>query len=150
MITLRDELGFVRLYLDIERVRFEDRLSVEFDVDLGAEDALVPAWILQPLVENAIRHGVAHREFDARITVRALRAAGELILSVEDNGPGNINPPSSSGSGLGLVNTRARLETLYGPNQQLQLVRRDDGGAEARVVLPYRREEQKEVLACAS
>ena len=95
VITLRDELRFVKLYLDIERVRFEDRLSVDFDIYLGAEDALVPAWILQPLVENAIRHGVAHREFDARITVRALRGAGELILSVEDNGPGNITPPPS-------------------------------------------------------
>lgn len=150
VITLRDELRFVRLYLDIEHVRFEDRLSVDFEIDLATENALVPAWILQPLVENAIRHGVAHREFDARITVRALRAAGELVLSVEDNGPGNVSPPPSPGSGLGLVNTRARLETLYGPNQQLHLLRRDDGGAEARVVLPYTSEGQEEVLVCAS
>lgn len=137
-IPLRDELDFLNLYLEIERIRFEERLEVEYDVDPAALDALVPNMILQPLVENAIRHGIANRTENGRISISAKRRANDLLLKVEDNGSGMpARAVLSLKEGVGLTSTRGRLERLYGSGQRLQLEAPSAGGLIARIVLPF-------------
>jgi two-component system LytT family sensor kinase len=136
-IPLRRELRFVRQYLSIERMRFGDGLRVRFAVDPAALDALVPSFVLQPLVENSIRHGVSRMRGAGRIRVRARRAGDRLELSVRDNGPGFGGGRQSAGTGLGLANTRARLEQHYGAGFELLPVSRAGGGAEVRILIPY-------------
>ena len=117
-VPLSQELKFVNLYLEIERTRFEDRLQVEFDIDSDALDALVPYMVLQPLVENAIRHGIANRTASGLIQISAKRHGRDLFLKVADNGSGV--PASrllSLKEGVGLTATRGRLERLYGSSQ---------------------------------
>src|SRR5690606_24871559 len=122
-VPLRDELDFLRDYLDIQRVRFQGSLEVAEEVEDAALDALVPNLVLQPLVENAIEHGVSRVEDGTgRLTVRARRAGDRLVLDVEDNGPGLSEEASArSEQGVGLRNTRARLDALYGPAASLAL-----------------------------
>jgi two-component system LytT family sensor kinase len=137
-VPLSEELRFLNLYLDIERVRFDDRLSVEFDVPHEASAALVPNLVLQPLVENAIRHGISHRISDGQIRILARRHEGTLVLSVADNGPGSESAPLPPGrEGVGLTNTRSRLHRLYGQRQQISLVHPAGGGLEVRIVIPF-------------
>jgi len=133
-VSLREEIDFLRDYLDIQRVRFRDRLDVVVDVadDLG--DALVPNLVLQPLVENAVVHGVGRSEDAGRIEIGARRAAERLELTVTDNGPGLAG---ADGAGVGLANTRARLAALYGDEAALTLGPAPGGGVVARVALPY-------------
>lgn len=138
-VSLREELAFLRKYLEIEETRFPDRLTVEFEIDADTMDACVPHLILQPLVENSIRHGVEKRSGPGRIRLSAVRSDGALILTVEDEGPGL--PPGwavETASGLGLRNVRERLERLYGEDHQLHLENRRQGGVVARVALPFR------------
>jgi two-component system LytT family sensor kinase len=120
LTTLRQELEFLRLYLDIERVRFKDRLRVGIEMENAGPallNARVPNLIMQPLVENAIRHGVAKQYAPGQINVRALIRDGRLQIEIADNGPGiaarNGAAPAFK-EGVGLSNTRARLEQLYG------------------------------------
>jgi signal transduction histidine kinase len=137
-IPLRDELDFLNLYLDIERIRFEDRLKVEYDIDPGVLDALVPNMILQPLVENAIRHGISSRTENGRICISAKKRANDLLLRVEDNGSGMpARAVLALKEGVGLTSTRGRLERLYGSGQRLQLEAPSAGGLIARIVLPF-------------
>jgi two-component system, LytTR family, sensor kinase len=137
-ISLQRELSMVERYLEIERARFGDRLHVEFRTEDGVGDALVPALVLQPLVENAVRHGVEAREAGARILVIAERAGPELQLTVRDNGPGLTDAaPASRRNGIGLSNTRARLAHLYGAQSGLELIPAPGGGLEARVRIPF-------------
>ena len=137
-IPLRQELEFLNLYLEIERIRFEERLRVEFDIDPAAEEALVPNLLLQPLVENAIRHGVAHRVRDGCIQISARRRGSDLLLKVADNGSGlPAHVVLSLKEGVGLSSTRGRLERLYGSGQRLQLEAPESGGLIARIVLPF-------------
>jgi two-component system, LytTR family, sensor kinase len=112
LVDFEQELEFLRCYLDIELIRFQDRLTVELDIDPQVLTAMVPNLILQPIVENAVRHGVAKQTTPGRISIRAHRQGERLIMIVEDNGPG-LNG-NSNGSGIGLSNTRARLEQFYG------------------------------------
>jgi two-component system LytT family sensor kinase len=137
-VTLSRELEFVQRYLDIEQVRFQDRLSVRFDVAPDTLGAQVPSMILQPLVENSIKHGVSRRRGAARLEVRSRRTADTLELAVRDDGPGFGASPAR-GNGVGLANTVARLEQLYGPDG-FELDRGDapGGGALVRVTLPFR------------
>jgi two-component system LytT family sensor kinase len=136
-IPLAEELRLAERYLEIERARFEDRLAVRIETDaLG--DALVPRFVLQPLLENAVRHGIAPRPAGGAITVRAARAEAALVLEVIDRGAGRAQP-RVHGTGVGLANTRARLRHLYGPAASLALETEADGTTVARVVLPYRR-----------
>ena len=142
-VALADELGFLERYLAIEQVRFSDRLRVRFDVDDTLRDAAVPAFLLQPLVENALRHGIAQRADSGDVEISAKRDGDILLLSVTDNGPGvdTVLPGrETSGNGLGLANTRERLTTLYGPSASLELHAGGGGGAGtvALVRLPYR------------
>jgi signal transduction histidine kinase len=137
-VELREELRFLNLYLDIERVRFDERLDVVFDIEPGTEHALVPNLILQPLVENSIRHGISQRLSGGRIVISARRPDGTLVLSVADNGPGvELADLSPRREGVGLSNTRSRLRRMYGDRQQIALVRPAEGGLEVRIVIPY-------------
>lgn len=138
-VRLERELDFVARYLDLERMRYSDRLEVSTQVDATLYDAAVPAFVLQPLVENAVVHGVGRSRGRCRLAVRARRDDGGLVLEVENDLPesGAAEGPSS-GSGVGLQNTRARLEQLYGSRARLDLDVRPDRGALARVTLPYR------------
>lgn len=140
-IELGRELDMVRTYLDIELVRFPDRLTVKWDIDPLAQSALVPAFALQPLVENAIVHGISRRSGPGEILVAASLRGGRLELSVRDNGPGPSPMRSISryGPGIGLANLRARVQRLYaGQDTDVTLVAADGGGALATIVLPAR------------
>ena len=139
-VLLRDELAFVERYLAVEQLRFQDRLRVRIEADPRALDALVPNLVLQPLVENAIKHGIAQRSSAGALTIRAVAAAATLTLTVADDGPGPAGNGNGNGSesGVGLRNIRARLAHLYGPGERLQLAVGPAGGALATVTLPYR------------
>lgn len=134
-VPIEKELELLQRYLDIMEVRFQGRLEVSLNVDDGAHDALVPNLILQPLVENALKHGVAATEGPGRVEVDVQRDAGDVVLTVRDNGPGPSTPSGSNG--VGLRNTVARLEQLYGKGQRFTLRPGDAGGTVAEVRLPY-------------
>lgn len=136
-VPLTQELAFLDRYLEIEQTRFGDRLQVERTIEPGLQDALVPYLILQPLVENAIRHGIEQREQTGRLAIRARRDNGVLELTVSDNGSGLPDDPGPPREGIGLSNTRSRLRHLYGDNQRLELTSASGGGLEARITLPY-------------
>ena len=142
-VPLREELEFLHLYLDIERTRFEERLAVSFDIDDDAMDARVPSLILQPIVENAIRHGLFNRTSNGHISIHAARQGSNLSLMVKDNGCGLPVDGVYRRNGLGLATTRGRLERLYGNSQSLILRNVKDGGVEARILLPYLTQEAK-------
>jgi two-component system, LytTR family, sensor kinase len=146
-VALKDELDFLGKYLEIEQARFGDRLTVRFDVDPVTLDAQVPNLLLQPLVENSIRHAIAARVEGGLIEIRARHSRDELILEVRDNGPGLTPPrPQQSGAGVGLANTRSRLEHLYGTRQRLQFEQPAGGGLAVIVTIPFRSDEALDVL----
>ncbi|HEX5437338.1 MAG TPA: sensor histidine kinase [Gemmatimonadaceae bacterium] len=134
--TLREELTFLRNYLEIELARFGERLAVHVDVRDELLDAVVPSLTLQPLVENAIRHGIAPRDAPGRIEVSASASGGMLTLRVVDDGRGLSASQEGAASGVGLSNTRARLARLYGERGTLRIANRPGGGVEATVRLP--------------
>jgi signal transduction histidine kinase len=143
-VPLAAELGFVRRYLSIEEFRFPDRLRVEVDVDEELLSAEVPNLILQPLVENAIRHGVAKHSSSGLVRIAARRRNGWLELSVEDDGPGlpeGFEP--DAGSGIGLRNVRSRMEQLYGGRQEFVIENAAPKGAAARLRIPFRRRREE-------
>ncbi|MGH7968888.1 MAG: sensor histidine kinase [Limisphaerales bacterium] len=168
-VSLREELRFVQHYLEIQQTRFGDKLRVEQDVDPAALDCAVPALLLQPVVENAIRHGIEPAEKAGLVRLTGRRRNGRLVLTVEDDGVGlsapaidvaastaveaaaDVNLPmlrpearpdalarQKPGTGIGLANLRARLETLYGADQCLELSSRPEGGVVVRIELPWR------------
>jgi two-component system, LytTR family, sensor kinase len=136
-VTVRRELALLDLYVDIVKVRFQDRLVVDVRVDDAVLDALVPTFILQPLVENAVKHGVERRTEGGRVTVEGTRAGDALVLRVINDAPDSALVGSSSGSGVGIRNTRARLEQLYGSRQRFSLDRDAELGVVAEVRLPF-------------
>jgi len=133
-IPLARELELLQRYLDIMEVRFQDKLEVSIETAASLDDALVPNLVLQPLVENAFRHGLALMQTVGRVAVRVVRDDGDLVLTVRDNGRGPANPVHE---GVGLTNTRARLTQLYGERQRLSLTAAEGGGALVEVRLPY-------------
>ena len=134
-IPLRSELDLLALYLDIQKARFGDRLQVQLDVEPGAGDALVPVLLLQPLVENAIRHGLAAHAADGRIDVVASRSGDRLRIAVaDDGGAGGTAGPER----IGLGNTRARLHALYGPSARIDLEREAGRGVRVAIEMPWR------------
>jgi hypothetical protein len=137
-VPLSEELSFLDRYLEIEQTRFAEHLTVQKQIDAETLSALVPYLILQPLVENAIRHGIEPRESPGLLRVCASRKDGQLELRVIDNGDGLSDGISRPPEGIGLSNTRARLRHLYGDHCSFQLVPADGGGLEARVVVPFR------------
>ena len=137
-VAMRQELAFLRGYLEIQRIRFQGHLEVAETIDPEVLDALVPSLILQPIVENAVKHGVSKTEGVGRIEIVARREGELLHLVVTDNGPGfdGAGPPSFD-RGVGLRNTRARLEGLYGTAQELAFRPLPGGGLAAHITLPY-------------
>jgi sensor histidine kinase YesM len=135
-VTLAQELKTIDSYLAIEQTRFADRLRVEMKVDPTALDGLVPCFLLQPIVENAIRHGIGDRERDGIIQTSIARNGNQLQLSVRDNGPG-LNGKVASGHGIGLKNTRERLAHFYQDRYDLSAGEQQDGGWEVLITIPY-------------
>lgn len=138
-VTLGQELEAAALYLDIEKLRFDARLRVTIDVPDGIRGALLPSLLLQPLLENAIKHAVAARVEGGHIMIRAWAHASELCIEIADDGPGcgaDGPAPAGSGHGVGLANTRERLRVLYGDRQIMRASDRKEGGFEVCLTLP--------------
>ncbi len=139
-VPLKEELEFLELYLDIQQMRFSDRMKVEMEIEPETLDAMLPNLILQPLVENAIRHGISHRAAAGVVGVVARRDNGSLRIRIYDDGVGLGNSTTRI-EGVGLSNTRARLAQLYGESQRFALSERAGGGTEAELVIPFVRAE---------
>ncbi|HXV59811.1 MAG TPA: histidine kinase [Vicinamibacteria bacterium] len=137
-IPLKEELEFIDAYLDIESVRFgSGKLVVEKEVDSAALDSYVPSMIVQPLVENAVKHGIASRLEGGRIVIRARRSLGSAVVEIEDNGSGfPENGAEGEGLGIGLSNVNERLKVIYGESCQLELEAAPERGTIARVRIP--------------
>jgi two-component system LytT family sensor kinase len=137
-VSLKEELDFLQKYVQIEQTRFQDRLSVVYEVQPGALDALVPNLLLQPLVENSIKHGIGPRSGPGRVVIRAVRRESALELEVSDDGVGLSASRLSDFNrrGVGLANTRSRLEHLYGSQHRFTFERPAAGGLTVRIVIP--------------
>jgi two-component system, LytTR family, sensor kinase len=138
-VSLRRELDALEPYLDIEQTRFADRLTIRRHIDPDVLDAAVPHFLVQPLIENAIRHGIAPRSAPGSIVVSARRDGADLVLQVEDDGVGLPASSDGNGWGVGLRNTQDRLRHLYGDRHDLRLDTSASGGACTTVRLPFRR-----------
>jgi sensor histidine kinase YesM len=137
-LSLKEELEFLERYLEIEQVRFKDRLTISIDVEPAAYDAEVPSLLLQPIVENAVKYGFSQTIGPGEISIHCRVRNEQLEIDVSDTGPGlPEGRAQAGGTGVGLANTRARLEQLYGGNFMLELVDRPEGGAQVRVRFPY-------------
>jgi hypothetical protein len=134
-VSLADELSFVRRYLDIQQLLLGDRLQVQYAIDPATLDKPLPNFLLQPLVENAVVHGISRRAAAGQIEVGSRVEAGKLQLWVRDNGPGST-VPATRRHGIGLTNTQARLQQLYGDAQRLELDSPATGGFCAHIELP--------------
>jgi two-component system LytT family sensor kinase len=142
-VTLKEEMEFLRCYLEIERIRFQDRLTTHVQVDPEALDTLVPNLILQPIVENAIRHGIAPHSTPGEIEIRAKQEDGFLRIKIRDNGTGlptNRSTESLFKKGLGLANTVSRLERLYGAQHRFEIANDPGGGLVVTLEIPSLRE----------
>jgi sensor histidine kinase YesM len=137
-VSLGRELEYVRLYLAIEQVRFQDRMSVEMAVDPDVIDAAVPHMVLQPIVENAIRHGIGGSSAAGKIRIAARRVNDALEMKVQDDGPGLAAANAGQTRGIGLTNTRARLQQLFGEAASLTVENDEQRGVIATIVLPFR------------
>lgn len=134
-VPLREEIDFLRSYLAIEQTRLGERLELVWKIDPAVLEARVPSLILQPLVENAIRHGIAASPRGGRLEITATRTGDQLHLEVRDNGPGLKPNDARSGNGIGIGHTQARLERLYGSRARFQLT--SDQGVVASMSLPW-------------
>jgi LytS/YehU family sensor histidine kinase len=137
-VTLEAELSFLARYLDIEQIRFGERLRVRREIDPSTLAHPVPNLILQPLVENAIQHGISKRARPGLITLRSRRSGEHLVLEVEDNGGSFENDEIVLRSGVGLSNTRERLKQLYGPESLLEFRRSPESGLLVRLRIPWK------------
>ena len=137
--SLREELDALELYLGIQRERYRERLAVQLDIEPDALIAEVPCLLLQPLVENALQHGIELLASGGQLRIAACRDRDQLALTVSDNGPGlAAGIDLENGSGIGLRNTRMRLARLYGAHQSFAIARGRDGGTDVRIMLPFR------------
>ena len=146
-VPLEQEVYAARLYLEIEKVRFSERLAVKFDLEAGTEKALVPSLILQPLIENAIKYAVASQVDGGEIAITARKFGHDLLLEVADNGPGMTitnGLPKSSDSGVGLVNTKERLSALYDDNFALVLTHNQPQGLKVNIRIPLQLEKSEQ------
>ncbi|NKB32275.1 MAG: sensor histidine kinase [Pseudomonadales bacterium] len=140
-VSLAHELETSRLYLDIEKVRFADRLKLEFDIEPDAESALVPTMLLQPIIENSIKHGITKNEAGGTITIKARKKGRLLTLEVTDDGPGlseeDADEKLSLSKGVGISNIRNRLQEIYGGDHELMFTNVEPSGLKVMVVIPY-------------
>ncbi len=138
-ITLEQELKALQLYLDIEKVRFEERLSLELDIEDASKDALIPSLLLQPLIENAIKYGIARAEGGGHLSISAKVFAGDLLIEISDDGPGCelVDNHIPEANGVGLRNTRERLAALYGSEHSIRLSHTDPHGLTICIRIPY-------------
>jgi len=141
-VELKDELAFTKLYLNIQQMRFSDRLQINTNIEPAVLTAMVPNLLLQPLLENALRHGLARTVEAGWIEISAKHQNGSLLITVSDNGAGLPDHWQLQGStGIGLANTVARLQQLYGEHHRFDIHNREEGGVEVEVVLPFRKVE---------
>ncbi|HZP68165.1 MAG TPA: histidine kinase [Rudaea sp.] len=138
-VTLAQEIDATNLYLGIEQLRFGERLRVKMRIDDDTRDALVPSLILQPLIENAIKHAVSKREEGGTIEIETRRDGDALAITLRDDGPGCAPDASRNGRGVGLANTRERLRVLYGVHQQFTIANHEPHGLEIGIRMPYER-----------
>jgi LytS/YehU family sensor histidine kinase len=135
-VPLSEEVEFAKAYLEIQKIRFEDRLDVTFAVDADTLESLVPSFILQPLIENAVKFSLDDDSRVARIVVGASRRNGHVELTVTDNGPGIRAGDLEISSGVGVRTTQARLRQLYGVHHGIEFRTADGGGTRASVSIP--------------
>ena len=141
LVTLKEETEFLRCYLDIEQVRFGDRLTVKFELEPQTLSAQVPHLILQPVMENAIQHAIAPRATQGHINIEAKRLNSLLRVAISDNGPGISSNANLLGKKcVGLSNVRARLQQIYGPDFRFELINAGDGGLSVVMEIPFQRE----------
>ncbi|MQA91094.1 MAG: hypothetical protein GEU90_12795 [Gemmatimonas sp.] len=136
-VTLAEEVRTAELFVQIERLRFRDRLSVVWDVDADVEGALVPHMLLQPIIDNSLRHGIQAKAGQGRVEISARREGEQLDVQVRDDGRGLSGSGGEAGFGIGLSVTRERLSKLYGRNHSFILRDAPGGGAEVRIRIPY-------------
>ena len=136
-VTLEEELEFLRRYLEIEQVRLQDSLQVRYDIESQTLAAQVPNLILQPIIENAIKHGIGQNPGPGEIAVSAKRKNGKLCLQIKDNGAGLPNNGNGCKEGFGITNTRARLKSTYGFDYRFELMSAPDGGTEVILEMPF-------------
>ena len=137
-VPLREEMDFTQKYLGIQKTRFADRLRVDLDVPDELYPAQVPSLILQPMVENAIKHGIARRAQGGTIRIAASRHDGILTLSVCNDGPDMPPDWETTRTGIGISNVRTRLKTLYGEAFELRMGNQNSGGVKVTVSLPFK------------
>jgi two-component system LytT family sensor kinase len=148
-VRLKDELEFLEAYIEIEQTRFGDRLVVSMDIPADVLDAQVPNLLLQPLVENAVRHGISAQRGAGRIDISAARLGDRLCMEISNDGPPFTLESPRRGAGVGLVNTRARLQQLYGPEHVFEIADRPQGGVRVRLEIPFTTAEQESNLTLA-
>ena len=137
-VTLKDELKFIELYLGIQKVRFSDRLTVQLEIDPATLNALVPNLVLQPLVENAIRHGISLKNSPGLLLIKSSYENGNVQITVSDDGPGlPSNWRIEKSEGIGLANTSERLKHLYGSTYRFELSNGTNGGTTASITIPF-------------
>jgi two-component system, LytTR family, sensor kinase len=137
-IKLQEEIYFTKLYLDIEKERYSDRLHIELNFDPDIKTALVPNMILQPLVENAVHHGIANKPGPGKLTICARQEKNTIVLEIEDSGKGFNLFETKKMEGLGINITRKRLNKLYPHNYDFNISRSDLGGCKVRIIIPLR------------
>ena len=143
-VPLREEMDFLASYVEIMKARFEERLSVVVSIPAEVGATLVPHLFLQPMVENSITHSLRDHAKRAEIRIAAMRDGDRLRVTIEDNGPGLVDEAIPSGGGIGLSNTIARLQHLYGARQRLSLVNRSQGGLLLTIEMPWHTAEEAE------
>lgn len=156
-VTVAQEIETLKLYLDIERMRFEERLRTEFRIDDAVRNGLMPSLLLQPLVENAIKYAVSPLEYGAEITVEAQLVGPMLRVTVSDTGPGlpagtdpsSVFGVSSDSTGIGLANIRDRLVQAYGENQRFDISNRAEGGFQVVLELPFEAKAEVPIVTAA-
>jgi two-component system LytT family sensor kinase len=139
-VPLGEEVGFLQKYLEIQKVRFGERLQLRLDVPNELFSAQIPSLILQPMVENAIKHGIAKRAQGGAIQIAAFRSNGKLTLSIHNDGPSLPANWEQTHSGIGISNVRTRLQSLYGDQFELSMFNQDMGGVEVLVSVPFKEE----------
>lgn len=137
-VTLKEELDFLRTYIQLQQTLLQERLKVEWTIDLQTLDAFIPNMILQPLVENSIRHGIALREDGGTIEISSRRADDNLLIEVKDDGPPAPSNQPKNVNGIGLLNSAARLKHLYGTKQKFEISQPETGGWCVTLTIPFR------------